>query len=58
MMEEGGISLANYQTPGLNTRGRQNNTEWSPFDDLALEYDVWFDREGGSIFLIGEGIRS
>ncbi|MFC1934107.1 class I SAM-dependent methyltransferase [Chloroflexota bacterium] len=42
----------NYRTRGSNTRGRQNNTEWSPFDDLALEYDAWFDKEGSLIFFI------
>jgi SAM-dependent methyltransferase len=30
----------------------QNNTEWSPFDDLATEYDAWFDKEGSLIFFI------
>jgi SAM-dependent methyltransferase len=28
----------------------QNNAEWSPFDDLATEYDAWFDKEGSLIF--------
>ena len=46
----GGMPSANYWTRGSNTRGRQNNTEWSPFDDLALKYDAWFDREGSLIF--------
>ena len=30
----------------------KRGTEWSPFDDLALEYDAWFDREGSLIFSI------
>jgi len=48
----GGMSSPNYQIRGSNTRRRQNKTEWSPFDDLALEYDAWFDREGSLIFFI------
>ena len=31
---------------------RRNDNPVSPFDDLALEYDAWFDREGHLIFLI------
>jgi len=42
----------NYQTRGSNTKGRQKNIEWSPFDDLASAYDVWFDKEGKLIFAI------
>jgi len=42
----------NYRTRGSNTRGRQKNIEWSPFDDLASAYDVWFDKEGKLIFAI------
>jgi len=42
----------NYRTRGSNTKGRQKNTEWSPFDNLALEYDAWFDREGKPVFAI------
>ena len=43
---------ANYQPPGLNARNRQSSTGWSPFDDLALEYDAWFDKEGSLIFFV------
>lgn len=46
------MSSTNYQIRGSNIRGRQNKTEWSPFDDLALEYDAWFDKEGSLIFFI------
>jgi len=46
------MSSTNYRARGSKTRGRQKNTEWSLFDDLALEYDAWFDREGSSIFFI------
>jgi SAM-dependent methyltransferase len=48
----GEMSSINYQNRGLKTRGRQNKTGWSQFDDLALEYDAWFDREGSLIFFI------
>ena len=48
----GGMSLNNYQVRRLNTKNSQRNAEWSPFDDLALEYDNWFDEEGSPIFLI------
>ena len=46
------MSPAGYQTRKSNTERRLNNTEWSPFDDLAIEYDAWFDREGSLIFFI------
>jgi len=46
------MSPANYRTRKSNTERLQNNTEWSPFDDLALEYDAWFDKEGSLIFFI------
>jgi SAM-dependent methyltransferase len=44
------MSLAGYQTQEPNTERRQNSIEWSPFDDLAAEYDAWFDREGSLLF--------
>ena len=31
---------------------KQNNRHSSPFDDLAPEYDAWFDKEGSLIFFI------
>lgn len=46
------MSSTNYPTHGLYTRNEQNSTVWSPFDDLALEYDAWFDKEGSLIFFI------
>jgi SAM-dependent methyltransferase len=46
------MSSANYQTQGLHTRNRQSSTEWSPFDELATEYDAWFDKDGSLIFFI------
>jgi SAM-dependent methyltransferase len=43
------MSSANYRTPpaakGMTGEGRP-----SPFDDLAREYDAWFDGEGSLIF--------
>jgi len=46
------MSPAGYRTRKSNTERRHNNIEWSPFDDLAAEYDAWFDKEGSLIFLI------
>jgi SAM-dependent methyltransferase len=46
------MSPAGYQTRKSNTERQQNNVEWSPFDDLATEYDAWFDRDGSLIFFI------
>jgi SAM-dependent methyltransferase len=46
----GNISPADYRTRKSNVEGRQNNAEWSPFDDLATEYDAWFDKDGSLIF--------
>jgi SAM-dependent methyltransferase len=46
------MSPAGYQTHKPNAGRRQNNINWSPFDDLATEYDAWFDKEGSLIFLI------
>lgn len=31
---------------------KQSNSDVSPFDDLAPEYDAWFDKEGSLIFFI------
>lgn len=45
------MSPANYQIRRPNIDKRQN-TQWSPFDDLAAEYDAWFEREGSLIFFI------
>jgi len=32
--------------------GRLNSTDFSPFDDMASEYDAWFDKDGSLIFFI------
>jgi len=42
----------NYRARESNIQVRQNSTERSPFDDLAFEYDAWFDGGGKSIFAI------
>jgi hypothetical protein len=47
------MSPAGYQTRKSNTERRQNNAECYPFDDLATEYDAWFDKEGSLLFFIG-----
>jgi SAM-dependent methyltransferase len=46
------MSPAGYQTRKSNTERQQHNVEWSPFDDLATEYDAWFDKDGSLIFFI------
>jgi SAM-dependent methyltransferase len=48
----GDMSPAGYQIRKSNTERRQNNVKWSPFDDLAAEYDAWFDKDGSLIFFI------
>jgi len=37
---------------GVRKRARINSTDFSPFDELALEYDAWFDKDGSLIFFI------
>jgi len=41
-----------YPERESNIGTRRNDGDVSPFDNLALEYDAWFDREGRLIFLI------
>ena len=36
----------------VRKRARINSTDFSPFDELAPEYDAWFDQEGSLIFFI------
>jgi SAM-dependent methyltransferase len=43
---------ANSGTQKSNTEKLRNNIEQSPFNDLALEYDNWFDKDGSPIFFI------
>jgi SAM-dependent methyltransferase len=46
------MSSTNYEAPRPIAGMKQNNSHSSPFDDLAPEYDAWFDREGSLIFFI------
>ena len=41
-----------YPAPESKVRIRRGNTEASPFDDLASDYDAWFEEEGKLIFAI------
>jgi SAM-dependent methyltransferase len=41
-----------YHLPKSNLRTIRNNSSVSPFDDLAPEYDAWFDREGSLVFAV------
>ena len=41
-----------YRVQESNVRARRNGSDVSPFDDLALEYDTWFDKEGSLVFSI------
>jgi len=41
-----------YLAPESKAGTRRDTTEVSPFDDLALDYDTWFDEEGKLIFAI------
>jgi len=36
----------------VSKRDRTNNPVFSPFDELASEYDAWFDKDGSLIFFI------
>jgi len=49
---EGGEVSTKYSARESNVGTRQNDGGISPFDNLALEYDAWFDKEGSLIFLI------
>jgi hypothetical protein len=40
-----------YHAQESNVRTRRSN-DVSPFDDLALEYDAWFEGEGKPVFSI------
>jgi SAM-dependent methyltransferase len=42
----------NYVNPPRIRGMRRNKDHSSPFDDLAPEYDAWFDKDGSLIFLI------
>jgi len=42
----------NYRTPRRIAGMKRNKRRSSPFNDLAPEYDAWFDNDGSLIFLI------
>ena len=46
--------MLNQKYPALASKitTRHSNTGVSPFDDLASDYDAWFEREGKPIFAI------
>jgi SAM-dependent methyltransferase len=46
------MSSTNYKTHQPKTGMKQHDSDVSPFDDLALEYDAWFDKEGSLVFFI------
>ena len=46
------MSSTNYTARQPKAEMKIDNGDVSPFDNLALEYDTWFDREGSLIFSI------
>ncbi len=46
------MSSTNNRTPQPMAGIKRNYSHSSPFDDMALEYDAWFDKEGSLIFFI------
>jgi SAM-dependent methyltransferase len=46
------MSPDNYSAPKSVAETQQSSRLFSPFDDLALEYDAWFDKDGSLIFFI------
>ena len=42
----------NYLSGEARKRARLNSTGFSPFNDMASEYDAWFDKDGSLIFFI------
>jgi SAM-dependent methyltransferase len=45
------MSSTNYRTP-RRTAEIKSRHPGSPFDDLAREYDAWFDKEGSLVYFI------
>jgi len=41
-----------YHPPESKVRTNRNSNSVSPFDDLAPEYDAWFDGEGSFVFSV------
>ena len=46
------MSTTRYLSGLAKKRVSQNSTCFSPFNDLAVEYDAWFDKDGSLIFFI------
>ncbi len=46
------MSPSDHGTPKSMAGMEQSGSHFSPFDDLALEYDAWFDKDGSLIFFI------
>jgi SAM-dependent methyltransferase len=46
------MSSAEYLSGVAREKSRLNGTGFSPFNDLASEYDAWFDKDGSLIFFI------
>jgi len=46
------MSSTKYPAGTAKKRGRLNSISLSPFDNMASEYDAWFDKDGSLIFFI------
>ena len=46
------MSSTKYLAGVARKRARLNSTGFSPFNNLASEYDAWFDKDGSLIFFI------
>jgi SAM-dependent methyltransferase len=46
------MSSARYLSGADRKRARLNSTGFSPFNEMASEYDAWFDKDGSLIFFI------
>jgi len=51
-IKEKRMTSTKYHSGEAKKRARRNHKDISPFDDLASQYDAWFDREGSLIFFI------
>ena len=46
------MSSTKHLSRAAKEKARPNSTGFSPFNDLASEYDAWFDKDGSLIFFI------
>ena len=46
------MSSTKYLAGAARKRARLNSVGFSPFNELASEYDAWFDKDGSLIFFI------